>query len=235
MYISMKKIRAFVMAAACIMAVAACEKTPVPSPESEQDKQLEAVVQQYVPGVIYKIYGNLADASEALYKQLAEMKASASFTQEQIDRLCSTFLEARKWWEQSEAFLFGAATAYGIDPHIDSWPLDKDKLAKSLSNAETIADLDAEGAAAVDEVGSASLGFHGIEFIIFRNGENRTAAALNGVEDDESFANKTIFFIIFYLFLFYLFTFSYNMPLHAHRCQGLPLPHACLHAGHAPS
>ena len=33
-------------------------------------------------------------------------------------------------WEQSEAFLYGAATAYGIDPHIDSWPLDKDKLAK---------------------------------------------------------------------------------------------------------
>nr|MCR4859714.1 imelysin [Bacteroidales bacterium] len=83
-------------------------------------------------------------------------------------------------------------SVYGIDPHIDSWPLDKDKLAKSLSNAETIADLDEEGAGAVDEVGAASLGFHGIEFIIFRDGQNRTAAALNGVEDDEAFAGRNV-------------------------------------------
>ena len=120
------------------------------------------------------------------------MKASETYTQAQIDGVCATFLEARKWWEQSEAFLYGAATAYGIDPHIDSWPLDKDKLAKSLSNPETIADLDADGAGAADEVGAASLGFHGIEFIFFRDGNNRTAAALNGVEDDESFAGRNV-------------------------------------------
>ena len=186
----MKKFQIFLVAAACIMA-AACEKDPGVS-ESRQDKELKAAVEQYVPGVIYKIYGNLADASELLYNQLAEMKASETFSQAQIDQLCTTFLEARKWWEQSEAFLYGAATAYGIDPHIDSWPLDKDKLAKSLSNAETIADLDEEGAGAVDEVGAASLGFHGIEFIIFRNGNNRTAAALNGVEDDEAFAGRNV-------------------------------------------
>lgn len=186
----MKKIRNILLIAACITA-AACEKTPGIS-ESEQDKELKAAVEQYVPGVIYEIYGNLADATEQLYNQLAAMKAADSYTQAQIDQVCNTFLDARKWWEQSEAFLFGAATAYGIDPHIDSWPLDKDKLAKSLSNAETIADLDEEGAGAVDEVGAASLGFHGIEFIIFRNGNNRTAAALNGQEDDEAFSGRNV-------------------------------------------
>lgn len=186
----MKTIRNLVLAAACLLA-AACQKTPAVT-ENEQDKALKAAVEQYVPGVIYKIYGNLADAAAQMYDQLASMKASASYTQAQIDQLCTTFLAARGWWEQSEAFLFGAATAYGIDPHIDSWPLDKDKLAKSLSNAEIIADLDAEGAAAVDEVGAASLGFHGIEFIFFRDGKNRTAAALNGKEDDEAFAGREV-------------------------------------------
>ena len=186
----MKKIRNILLIAACVMA-AACEKDPAVK-ENEQDKELKAAVEQYVPGVVYKIYGNLADSAEQLYNQLADMKKSDNYTQAQIDRLCSTFLDARKWWEQSEAFLFGAATSYGIDPHIDSWPLDKDKLAKSLSNAETIADLDAEGAGAVDEVGAASLGFHGIEFIIFRDGKNRTAAALNGKEDDEAFAGRNV-------------------------------------------
>ncbi|MGN1220732.1 MAG: imelysin family protein [Candidatus Cryptobacteroides sp.] len=181
-----------ILAFACIFAALACEKTPNPITENEQDKELKAAVEKYVPDVIYAIYGNLADATEDLYNQLSALKNSETFTQTQIDRICQTFLQARKWWEQSEAFLYGAATAYGIDPHIDSWPLDKDKLAKSLSNAETIADLDKEGAGAVDEVGAASLGFHGIEFIIFRDGKNRSIEALNGIEDDESFAGRNI-------------------------------------------
>ena len=181
-----------------VLAVAAvtllsCNKDPkAEAGLTEQEKALKAAVESYVPGVIYKVYGNLADEAETLYNQLSDLKKKDTYTQADIDRICATFLSARKWWEQSEAFLYGAATAYGIDPHIDSWPLDKDKLAKSLSNAETIADLDEEGAGAVDEVGAASLGFHGIEFIIFRDGKNRTAAALGGVEDDEAFASRNV-------------------------------------------
>ena len=178
------------LASACIFAAVACEDNLIT--ESQQDKELKAAVEQYVPNVIYNIYGKLADSSEELYKQISALKASDTFAQAQIDLICQTFLEARKWWEQSEAFLYGAATNYGIDPHIDSWPLDKDKLAKSLANAETIADLDKEGAGAVDEIGAASLGFHGIEFIFFRNGKNRSIEALNGIEDDASFAGRNI-------------------------------------------
>lgn len=181
-----------------VLAVAAatllsCNKDPkADAGLTAQEKALKAAVEGYVPGVIYKIYDNLADETETLYNQLSDLKKKGTYTQADIDRICATFLSARKWWEQSEAFLYGAATAYGIDPHIDSWPLDKDKLAKSLSNAETIADLDEDGAGAVDEVGAASLGFHGIEFIIFRDGKNRTAAALGGVEDDEAFAGRNV-------------------------------------------
>lgn len=181
-----------ILAFACLFAAFACQKTSSPNTESQQDKELKAAVEQYVPDVIYNIYGKLADASDDLYKQISALKVSEIITQAQIDKICQTFLDARKWWEQSEAFLYGAATAYGIDPHIDSWPLDKDKLAKSLSNAETIADLDKEGAGAVDEIGAASLGFHGIEFIFFRDGKNRSIEALNGVEDDEAFAGRNI-------------------------------------------
>lgn len=184
-------IRNIILAAACVTVAASCEKSPV-AKETAQDKELKAAVEQYVPNVIYKIYGNLADSAEKLYTQISDMKGSAVYTQAQIDQVCTSFLEARKWWEQSEAFLFGAATAYGIDPHIDSWPLDKDKLAKSLSNADAIADLDKEGAGAVDEVGAASLGFHGIEFIFFRDGKNRTAAALNTIETDEAFSGRLV-------------------------------------------
>ena len=158
--------------------------------ESEAEKQLKASVEEYVPEVIYKIYGNLADATSTLYDQLAALKAKglSAASQGDIDAICTTFLNARAQWEVSEAFLYGAATVYGIDPHIDTWPLNKDKLAKELSNAAVIADLDEEGAGAVDEVGVSNLGFHGIEFILFRDGANRKIAALRGKETDESFA-----------------------------------------------
>lgn len=178
---------------AVIPAFMACSKEDVKVDDGNAtDLALKAVVEQYVPNVIYKTYGNLADASNDLYNKISTLKSSATYSQSQIDDICKTFLEARQYWELSEAFLYGAATAYGIDPHIDSWPLDKDKLAKSLSNAETISDLDKEGAGAVDEVGAASLGFHGIEFIFFRDGKNRTAEALNGNETDEAFAGRAV-------------------------------------------
>ena len=189
----MKALKLFSFAVLGTAVLASCDRTnPETAGLTAQDKELKAAVEQYVPGVIYKTYGNLADATEVLYNQLSAMKSSSAYTQAQIDEVCKTFLDARKYWEQSEAFLFGAATAYGIDPHIDSWPLDKGKLAKSLSNAETIKALDEGGADNIDEVGSSSLGFHGIEFIIFRDGKNRTAAALNGKETDEAFAGRNV-------------------------------------------
>ena len=162
--------------------------------ESEAEKLLKASVEEYVPEVIYKVYGNLADATATLYDQLSAFKAKGlgSASQSDIDAICATFLNARAKWEESEAFLYGAATVYGIDPHIDTWPLNKDKLAKELSNAAVIADLDEEGAGAVDEVGVSNLGFHGIEFILFRDGANRKLAALKGKETDESFAQYNV-------------------------------------------
>ena len=189
----MRTIKLMGVLAVAAVTLLSCNKDPkAEGGLTDQEKALKAAVENYVPGVIYNVYGNLADETETLYNQLSDLKGKDTYSQADIDRICTTFLSARKWWEQSEAFLYGAATAYGIDPHIDSWPLDKDKLAKSLSNAETIADLDEEGAGAVDEVGAASLGFHGIEFIIFRDGKNRTAAALSGVEDDEAFAGRNV-------------------------------------------
>ena len=188
----MKKVFKFLaVAAMAALALSACKKDGGDDTLSAEENALKAAVSEYVPGVIYEIYGNLADATSDLYDMFGKLDTSNP-TQAEIDAICTKFLEARAWWEKSEAFLFGAASNYGIDPHIDSWPLDKDKLAKELSNATNIADLEAKGAGACDQVGVANLGFHGIEFIIFRDGKNRTAAALKGNETDEAFKDFTV-------------------------------------------
>lgn len=154
---------------------------------SDDEKALQAVVEQYVPHVIYSIYGSLADQTETLTKQLVALRDSKSLTQKDIDEVCATFLSAREYWEKSEAFLFGPATAFGIDPHIDSWPLDKDNLAQTLSNEIDFACLEEKGA---EVLAPAVLGFHGIEFILFRDGKNRTVASLSANETDEAFTKE---------------------------------------------
>ncbi len=179
-------------------ALTACDNSEDNKSEglSAFEKDAKAAVEQYVPNVIYKTYNDLAKESEELYDLLADAadKGVNAISQAEIDAICAKFLQARQSWEESEAFLFGAATDFGIDPHIDTWPLDVEALATALSNAEQVANLEGEDgiAYASAKLGAELLGFHGIEFILFRDGQNRTVEALRGNEDNEAFSGKTV-------------------------------------------
>ena len=182
----MKRAMKFIMTAATGVLVMSCGGNKINTGLTAEEQALKAAVEEYVPGVIYDIYGKLADETASLYTQLAAMKASANVSSAQVNAACATFLSARSWWEKSEAFLFGAATNYGIDPHIDSWPLDLDALANALANAGDIAALDADGADATGYVGASALGFHGIEFILFRDGSPRDAGCFSAAYNDDA-------------------------------------------------
>jgi uncharacterized iron-regulated protein len=177
--------------------LASCNKdNPSENGLTENQKKMASVVENYVPNVVYGTYKALADETENLYNALdaASQKGVSALTQSDIDAICATFLNARKYWEQSEAFLYGPATTFGIDPHIDTWPLDVEALATALSNADQVAMLEGEDGIgyAGAKLGQELLGFHGIEFIIFREGKNRTVAALQSKETDEAFAKYNV-------------------------------------------
>ena len=163
---------------------------------SAEVEAIEGLARQYVQDVVFTTYTNLANQTSDLYDQLEEAKRkyrNNTLTQGDIDKICTTFLNARSYWEASEAFLYGPATTFGIDPHIDTWPLDLDALALSLSNSAQVAMLDNgdEGIAyAGAKLGQELLGFHGIEFILFRDGKNRTLASLMANESDPAFKSK---------------------------------------------
>ena len=183
------------MAVAAI-ALSACDDSKKEENSSSFENDIKAAVEQYVPGVVYSTYNDLAAESAQLYDLLAAAadKGVEDLTQADIDAICQKFLQARQSWEESEAFLYGAATDFGIDPHIDTWPLDVEALATALSNAEQVAALEGEDgiAYASAKLGAELLGFHGIEFILFRDGQNRTVNALQGNEDHEAFSGKTV-------------------------------------------
>lgn len=183
------------MAVAAIV-FSACDNEKNENNSLSFENDIKSAVEQYVPNVIYSTYNDLARESEELYELLSDaaQKGVDAISQSEIDAICSKFLQARQSWEESEAFLFGAATDFGIDPHIDTWPLDVEALATALSNAEQVSALEGEDgiAYASAKLGAELLGFHGIEFILFRDGNNRTVQALQSNEDNEAFSGKTV-------------------------------------------
>ena len=146
------------------------------------DEQAAAVASQFVDHTVAPTYTNLAAKAELLVEQLKAAKANP--TDAAVETAANTFLEAREEWEKSEAFLFGAAGDFGIDPHIDSWPLDLDALNNLLNSPLMLAALDADDGDVVagDTLGNANLGFHGIEYILFSEGNPKAASAIT---DDE--------------------------------------------------
>ena len=166
-----------------------CEKNndPIEKELTEKQKEMSQIAKQYVDNTVNLTYKNLAAETSELYDKLKAakekfLKDPKSLTQAEVDEICKTFIKARSSYEQSEAFLFGAATDFGVDPHIDTWPLDVDGLAAALTNKYQLEKLGGDEndaiAYAAGKLGQELLGFHGIEFVIFRNGKNRTVAAL---------------------------------------------------------
>lgn len=157
------------------------------TPSQQQDVELAALTEQYLNATVIPTYTLLANGTDTLYHKLDSLRtvawAGGTITAEAINDVAGVFLRARSNYELSEAFLFGAASDFGIDPHIDSWPLDLDQLRSALLNTATIETLRTDdGTIAGTALGSSVLGFHGIEYVLFRHGKPRTD--LNGNDPD---------------------------------------------------
>ena len=137
-----------------------------------QEAYLYDVLGNLVDNVIVPTYTKLADDTEDLEKTLNGLDVN-SITQEKINKACADFKSARENWERSEAFLGGAAADFDIDPTIDSWPLNRSLLLTYLQSGRTdFSDEEIEDA--------TILGFHALEFLLFRNGQPRNAAEFKG-------------------------------------------------------
>ena len=126
----MKKILYLTAASLVMTSLAACDQNSGDDldPVNGDDARFMAIADRFVNHTVIPTYTSLSDYTEQLVKDLETLKKDV--TQENIDKACETFLTARAYWEKSEAFLWGAATDFGIDPHIDTWPLDLTGLRK---------------------------------------------------------------------------------------------------------
>lgn len=136
---------------------------------------LEPVVKNYVEVVVLPTYKDLKEKAVALENAVTTLMNTPS--DNNFNTACNAWLEAREPWETSEAFLFGPVADYGLDPNMDSWPLDQVGI-MNLMNSHKWEEMEWNGE--YDEENEAiaaaqSLrGFHTLEYLLFKNGQPRT-------------------------------------------------------------
>lgn len=150
-----------------------------------KESALKEVNSSYVDNTIVATYRNLADYNKQLVADINAMSDDAG-----VKKACDTWKLSRKWWEFSEAFLFGAAGDYAIDPHTDTWPFDKKQFESYMKLYKNL-QLGGEGEEnelATNNINDAITngqnltGFHAVEYLIFRNGQARHFADLTSNE-----------------------------------------------------
>jgi uncharacterized iron-regulated protein len=120
--------------------------------------------------VILATYADL-DA-KALLLQAAVATLVTMPTEPNLAAARQAWRDARRPWEQSEAFLFGPVETQGIDPGIDSWPVNQIDLDNVLTGSEQL------DKSFIDAQEGTLKGFHTMEYLLFGVGGAQTAAAL---------------------------------------------------------
>jgi hypothetical protein len=141
--------------------------------DSPREIALKAAMTPYVDNTVIPTYRNLSDATIELYKNCENIFTkfeAKTLTDADVQSAAKAWTDARRYWELSEAFLYGPAANHNIDPHIDSWPLDKDGMDAMLGNTEQMKQIEEQGADYVgDKLGYGLLGFHAVEYMLYAN------------------------------------------------------------------
>ncbi|MDR1602103.1 MAG: peptidase M75 [Tannerella sp.] len=151
-------------------------------PFEAKEKEFAEIIPQYVNNTVIATYRELADATISLYDALVELKENK--TQANLEAATQAWIASRIYWEQSEAFLYGAVADFGIDPHIDTWPLDEPAFNSTIRNVDFIESMSGDDGDVwvAEHLGYSLLGFHGIEYILFAGGHTKDIASITDNE-----------------------------------------------------
>ena len=140
---------------------------------SVKENALQTAMIPYINNTVIPTYQGMADnailMSEACNEML-EAFETGNLTSEMVKKAGNYWNLSRDYWEKSEAFLFGAAADYNIDPHIDSWPLDKNAMDQLLVQ------LRKGNSWNVENLGYGLLGFHAVEYLLYELSEDGNTA-----------------------------------------------------------
>ena len=164
----------------CALPLASCsDSNDAPyNPDGQDVKEamLKSAAEAYVDNTVLPTYAGMADHAIELADLCAEMQekhSAGTLTTADIQAAGEAWKASRKCWELSEAFLFGPAANHNIDPHIDSWPLDKASMDDLLANIRA-----GRKWSLTNNGGYGLIGFHAIEYMLYEltDGGNTSVA-----------------------------------------------------------
>lgn len=140
-----------------------------------------------VDNVIVAGYNNLGSEAAKLETALTTLKNNP--TAQNVQAARTQWRATREFWEAGEGHIFGPVDTLGVDPKVDSWPVDKTQLDGALAG------WDPE-LSNIDGFPVTMKGFHAIEYILFGDGSTLESTAdaatrLKTPVDGEAASDKT--------------------------------------------
>lgn len=117
---------------------------------------------------IYKKLHNEAGILQSLCGTLANNPTNANLLAAQ-----NQWIKVREAWELSECMLFGPVATEGLDPAIDTWPVNQVEIDSVLSSAASFTP------SFMETLGDGLKGFHPMEYILFGAARSRKASELS--------------------------------------------------------
>jgi putative iron-regulated protein len=165
----MKKIM-MLMTVVTIIIAAACKKNDNDSGTNNFETLKTEVLTDFTNKVAVPGYLDLDNAAAALNTAIVNLKTSA--TEANLTAAKTAWKNMRSIWENCEGYLFGPVEDNDYDPNMDTWPTDYVQMDSLLTSTNPLALNN------IQNITLSLRGYHPIEYIIFGDHGNRTAAGI---------------------------------------------------------
>lgn len=151
-----------------------CSNNDPDSPDNDnQQKELFTdVLTNVSKQVITQTYTQLNNDASILNEKAQALSIGDEAT---LEATKEAWKKTRAPWESSEGFIFGPVVNLGVDPAVDSWPVDVNAINNILSSNNTINSN-------VIESNNEARGFHTLEYLLWGLDGNKPASDLTNRE-----------------------------------------------------
>ncbi len=164
-----------------MIAISSCKDDAPVTPTADYS----AILTNVTNHVIVDTYVALDQNAQAMVAASNTLQANP--TEANLLSARAAWVAARQPWEQSEGFLFGPVDTEGIDPAIDSWPVNKVDLENVLASSDILTP------SYVQSLEGTLKGFHTIEFLLWGGNSEKTIGEFTTREFEYLAATSAIF------------------------------------------
>lgn len=167
------KTRTFFLSIITVFALASCSNNDDGSETVDPNASLYTqVLTNLSVDVITETYSSLYSNAGALETAVSNLTIGDETA---LQTVKTAWQNTRAPWEKSEGFLYGPVDTDGIDPAIDSWPVDVNAINNILNSGNNITST-------LLESNNEARGFHTIEYFVWGLNGNKSASDLTARE-----------------------------------------------------